>query len=159
LRNVRDSGQWEMDRVPNFFITILVAFGFRHAAEQRVGHAEHDESDCSGPASGQQIRPSDARLGFAPTTHIQALDLGKEQQMVLEMRPAHNPTKAYGLLEWSFRLKDLSASIWLWHRADVRGSKEVIEIPAEPADPSKLPPMLKDFKAVPPWYRTLICAG
>src|SRR5437667_288568 len=28
--------------------------------------------------------------------------------------------------------------------------KKVIEIPAEPADPAKLPPMLKDFKAVPP---------
>src|SRR5207249_5400641 len=28
--------------------------------------------------------------------------------------------------------------------------KKVIEIPAEAADPEKLPPMLKDFKAVPP---------
>jgi selenium-binding protein 1 len=28
--------------------------------------------------------------------------------------------------------------------------KKVIEIPAEPADPDLLPPMLKDFKAVPP---------
>jgi selenium-binding protein 1 len=28
--------------------------------------------------------------------------------------------------------------------------KKVIEIPAEPADPDKLPPLLKGFKAVPP---------
>jgi len=30
------------------------------------------------------------------------------------------------------------------------GFKESIEIPAEPADPAKLPALLKDFKAVPP---------
>src|SRR5205814_441967 len=30
------------------------------------------------------------------------------------------------------------------------GLKKVIEIPAEPADPDKLPAILKDFKAVPP---------
>jgi len=28
--------------------------------------------------------------------------------------------------------------------------KKVIEIPAEPADPSQLPPLLQGFKAVPP---------
>src|SRR5204862_985698 len=50
--------------------------------------------------------------------HIQALDLGKEQQMVLEMRPAHNPTQAYGFVGVVVSLKDLSASVWLWHRND-----------------------------------------
>src|SRR4029453_4020649 len=83
--------------------------------------------------------------------HVQALDLGNEQQMVLEMRPAHNPTKAYGFVGVVVSLKDLSASIWLWHRNNGTWDvKKVIEIPAEPADPAKLPPMLKDFKAVPP---------
>jgi selenium-binding protein 1 len=28
--------------------------------------------------------------------HRQVLDLGAEQQMVLELRPAHNPADAYG---------------------------------------------------------------
>jgi len=28
--------------------------------------------------------------------------------------------------------------------------KKVIEIPAEPADPEQLPPLLQGFKAVPP---------
>src|SRR5918996_3990421 len=83
--------------------------------------------------------------------HLQSLDLGKEQQMVLEMRPAHNPTKAYGFVGVVVSLKDLSASVWLWHRDNGAWDiKKVIEIPAEPADPAKLPPMLKDFKAVPP---------
>jgi selenium-binding protein 1 len=71
--------------------------------------------------------------------------------MILEMRPAHNPTKAYGFVGVVVSLKDLSASIWLWHRNNGTWDlKKVIEIPAEPADPAKLPPMLKDFKAVPP---------
>src|SRR5206468_7127634 len=71
--------------------------------------------------------------------HLQALDLGKEQQMVLEMRPAHNPTKAYGFVSVVVSIKDLSASIWLWHRDNGAWDiKKVIEIPAEPADPEKL---------------------
>jgi selenium-binding protein 1 len=83
--------------------------------------------------------------------HIQALDLGEEQQMVLELRPAHNPAKAYGFVGVVVSLKDLSASIWLWQRDNgAWGVKKVIEIPAEPADPAQLPPLLKDFKAVPP---------
>ena len=87
--------------------------------------------------------------------HKQVLDLGSEQQMVLELRPAHDPTKAYGFLGVVVSLKDLSSSIWLWHR-DAGGGNgtwkatKVIEIPAEPADPEKLPPLLQGFKACPP---------
>src|SRR5205823_4346762 len=48
-------------------------------------------------------------------------------------------------------LKDLSASIWAWHRdGNSWVVKKVIEIPAEPADPDLLPPALKPFGAVPP---------
>jgi selenium-binding protein 1 len=49
-------------------------------------------------------------------------------------------------------LKDLSASVWLWYRDDGKwGIRKVIEIPAEPADPAILPPILAGFKAVPPF--------
>jgi selenium-binding protein 1 len=83
--------------------------------------------------------------------HMQALDLGKENQMVLELRPAHNPSKAYGFVGVVTSLKDLSGSVWLWHRDDGRWAiRKVIEVPAEPADASLLPPMLKGFGAVPP---------
>jgi selenium-binding protein 1 len=84
--------------------------------------------------------------------HVQALDLGAEQQMVLELRPAHDPVKAYGFVGVVISLKDLSSSIWLWHRdnAGKWNIQKVIEIPAEPADPDQLPPVLKGFKAVPP---------
>ena len=66
--------------------------------------------------------------------------------------PPHDPTKTYGFACVVVSLKDLSASIWLWHRQDGAWQIEkVIEIPAEPADPEKLPPLLKGFKAVPPF--------
>jgi selenium-binding protein 1 len=75
--------------------------------------------------------------------------------MVLELRPAHDPKKAYGFVGVVTSLKDLSSSIWLWHRNGGGANGEwsitrVIDIPAEPADPDNLPPLLKGFKAVPP---------
>jgi selenium-binding protein 1 len=89
--------------------------------------------------------------------HVQAVELGAEQQMALELRPAHDPTKDYGFVGVVVSLKDLSSSIWLWYREQgSNGSpgpwaaKKVIEIPAEPADPEKLPPLLQGFKAVAP---------
>ncbi len=86
--------------------------------------------------------------------HQQEIDLGAEQQWVLELRPSHDPNKAYGFVGVGISLKDLSSSIWMWFREDGGKGKwavrKVIEIPAEPADPEKLPPLLKGFKAVPP---------
>ena len=90
--------------------------------------------------------------------HVQELRLGDEQQMVLELRPAHDPTRAYGFASVVVSLKDLSSSIWLWYRkpgGNGNGGgefaiKKVIEIPAEPADPETLPPILQGFKAVAP---------
>ena len=88
--------------------------------------------------------------------HLQELDLGAEQQMVLELRPAHNPRRAYGFVGVVISLKDLSSSIWMWYldETTVRKPqwkvKKVIEIPAEPANADDLPPLLKGFGAVPP---------
>ena len=87
--------------------------------------------------------------------HLQTLDLGAEQQMVLELRPAHDPARAYGFAGVVISLEDLSASIWLWYLEGTNGTsvwkaKKVIEIPAEPASPEDLPPLLKGFGAVPP---------
>ena len=83
--------------------------------------------------------------------HLQELDLGAENQMVLELRPAHDPTRAYGFVNVVVNVTDLSSSIWLWHRDGEKwGVRKVIDIPAEPADASLLPPALKPFGAVPP---------
>ena len=93
---------------------------------------------------------------LAKRRHQQVLDLGAEQQMVLELRPAHDPREAYGFAGVVTSLKDLSGSIWIWYREGGNGNgswkiKKVIEIPAEQADPEKLPPLLKGFGAVPPF--------
>lgn len=83
--------------------------------------------------------------------HVQSFDLGAEQQMVLELRPSHDPANTYGFAGVVVSLKDLSSSIWLWHRKNGAWDvTKVIEIPAEPADPAQLPEMLKGFSAVPP---------
>ena len=87
--------------------------------------------------------------------HLKKLELGAEYQMVLELRPAHNPAETYGFVGVVTSLKDLSSSIWMWHcegdskRGDWR-IRKVIEIPAEPASADDLPPLLKGFGAVPP---------
>jgi selenium-binding protein 1 len=87
--------------------------------------------------------------------HLQKLELGPEHQMVLELRPAHDPTETYGFAGVVTSLKDLSSSIWTWYRNGSNGSsrwnvRKVIEIPAEPAPAEQLPPLLKGFGAVPP---------
>jgi selenium-binding protein 1 len=117
---------------------------------------------------GNSLHVWDLRKG----AHQQKLPLGDEYQMTLELRPARDPRKAYGFVGVVISLKDLSASVWVWYRDEggrsgsesggrkggVRGRvgrnewkvKKVIEIPAEPADPADLPPLLQGFKAVPP---------
>jgi selenium-binding protein 1 len=84
--------------------------------------------------------------------HVQEIDLGPEHQMVLELRPAHDPRKAYGFVGVVTSTADLSASVWLWERAadGTFSAQKVITIPAEPAEADQLPPLLQPFGAVPP---------
>src|SRR5262245_38175444 len=88
---------------------------------------------------------------FTKRTHLQEIDFGEEHQLVFELRPAHDPTKAHGFVNCVISLKDLSSSIWTWFREGNKwAAKKIISIPAEPANPDDLPPVLKGFKAVPP---------
>jgi methanethiol oxidase len=83
--------------------------------------------------------------------HVQAVDLGDQHQMALELRPAHDPAKKYGFVGVVISVEDLSASIWLWHdRGGTWAADKVISIPAEPAPAEQLPPLLQGFGAVPP---------
>lgn len=89
--------------------------------------------------------------------NIQTIDFGKEHQMVLELRPAHDPKKEYGFASVVISTKDLSGSIWLWYRDEGQFSaKKVIEIPAQPADPKKLPSFLQGFGACPPLITDIV---
>ncbi|MFD9903738.1 selenium-binding protein SBP56-related protein [Streptomyces sp. NPDC059063] len=85
--------------------------------------------------------------------HRQRVDLGDEHQMVLELRPAHDPEAAWGFAGVVVSTEDLSASVWLWHRGADDGEfsvRKVITLPAEPCEKDRLPPVLKPFGAVPP---------
>ena len=82
---------------------------------------------------------------------MQTVDLGANHQMVLEVRPAHEPTKDYGFVGVVVDTTNLEASIWTWYRKNGRfEAVKTAVIPPEPADADKLPEALKPFKAVPP---------
>jgi len=88
---------------------------------------------------------------LADGRHLQTVDLGAQHQMVLELRPSHDPEATWGFVGVVVSTEDLSASIWRWHRdGDTWTADKVITIPAEPADPELLPPALQPFGAVPP---------
>ncbi len=146
-------GRWEVDRGPQY-----LAYDF-------FWHLGHDilvTSEWGTPKMiedglnaelllagqyGHQLHFWDLRK----RKHLQTVDLGAEHQAALELRPSHDPTKAYGFVNVVISLKDLSSSIWVWHWDEHKwAATKVIDIPAEPADPDQLPPLLKGFKAVPP---------
>jgi methanethiol oxidase len=150
-------GQWEVERGPQQFgYDFAWHLGYDVAVTSEWGTPNMVENGVNpelllGGKYGHSLHIWDLRK----RRHVQSIDLGAEQQMVLELRPAHDPTKAYGFVGVVTSLKDLSSSIWLWHKASGSSNgkfeiKKVIEIPAEPADPAQLPPLLQGFKAVPP---------
>ncbi len=146
-------GRWEVDRGPQYF------------AYDAWWHIAHDVLVTSEWGTPSMIedgivpelllgRKYGHRLHFwdlRRRKHVQSVDLGDEHQMVLELRPAHDPTKKYGFVGVVVSVADLSASIWLWHEENGKfTATKVISIPAEPAPVDKLPPLLAGFGAVPP---------
>jgi len=144
-------GRWEVDRGPQHLAYDFAwHLGFDTLITSEWGTPNMVENGVNPELFGKYGRALHV-WDLRRRRHLQTLDLGTDQQMVLELRPAHDPTKPYGFVGTVVSLKDLSASVWLWEQAS--GSwkiRRVIEIPAEPADPAQLPPALKPFKAVPP---------
>ncbi len=147
-------GAWETDRGPQ-----ELAYDF-------WWHITHDTvvtSEWGTPAMVEDGLVGELLLGnryghrmhvwdWQKRTHRQAVDLGPEHQMVLELRPAHDPRRTYGFVGVVTSTADLSASVWLWRRADdgTVSAERVISIPPEPAEAEQLPPILQPFGAVPP---------
>jgi methanethiol oxidase len=152
-------GRWERDRGP------------QHLAYDFAWHLGHDALITSEWGTPNMVKDGvnpelllAGKYGHAlhvwdlrKRRHVQTLDLGSQHQMVLELRPARDPRRAYGFACVVISLEDLSSSIWLWYLdpESIGGGREwkarkVITIPAEPADPADLPPLLQGFKAVPP---------
>jgi selenium-binding protein 1 len=146
-------GPWEVDRGPQYF------------AYDAWWHLRHDTmvtSEWATPSMIENGLNADDLLGRRFGHHlnfwslserklVQRVDLGDEHQMVLEVRPAHDPVAAWGFVGVVISVEDLSASVWMWHKDGDRWSVEkVITIPAEPANTDDLPPALKPFGAAPP---------
>jgi methanethiol oxidase len=148
-------GQWEVDRGPQeLAYDIWWNIGFDRVVTSEWGTPNMVESGVNpelllGGKYGHHLHIWDMRK----RTHQQAIDLGPEQQMVLELRPAHDPNQPWGFVGVVVSTADLSASVWLWHPEKDNGkiaATKVIEIPAEPAETEQLPPALQPFGAVPP---------
>jgi methanethiol oxidase len=146
-------GRWEIDRGPQ---------RLAYDAWWHLGHDTLVTSEWGTPDTFENGLVPEILLGakygrrlhfwdLHTRKHQQTIDFGDKYQLVFELRPAHDPTKAYGFVNCVISLEDLSSSIWTWHRDGNQWAvTKIIDIPAEPADPAKLPPMLKGFKAVPP---------
>jgi methanethiol oxidase len=146
-------GRWEVDRGPQ-----QLAYDFAW----HLGHDIQITSEWGTPNMIENGLVPELLLGskyghqlhvwdLKRRKHLQAIDLGADQQLVLELRQARDPSKAYGFAGVVISLKDLSSSVWLWYRESGQWAvRKIIEIPAEPAEPEQLPPLLKSFKAVPP---------
>ena len=132
-------GQWEIDRGPQqLAYDAWWHLGHDTHGHQRMGHARHvrerarSRRCCSARKYGRRLHFWDLHK----RKHLQTIDFGDEYQLVFELRPAHDPTKAYGFVNCVISLKNLSSSIWTWYRdGDKWAVKKVIEIPAEPAEP------------------------
>ena len=146
-------GAWELDRGPQ---TLAYDFWWHMGLDVAVT-SEWCTPDLfeNGPSLsdivagnyGHKIHFWDLRR----RRHLQEVDFGSENQMVLELRPSHNPTKAYGFVGVVVNNQDLSSSVWTWYQdGDKWAVTKVIDIPAEPADPAVLPEALKGLGAVPP---------
>lgn len=147
-------GQWEVDRGPQYLAyDFWWHLGYDTMISSEWGTPDTFEDGLKPEVLlsgkyGRRIHIWDLRR----RRHQQALDLGPEQQLIFELRAAHDPTKAYGFVNAVASLKDLSSSVWLWYRDNGNWNiRKVIEIPAEPANPDDLPPILKDFKVVAPF--------
>jgi methanethiol oxidase len=147
-------GQWEVERGPQeLAYDVWWNIGYDTMLTSEWGTPSMVEGGVNpelllGGQYGHRLHTWDLRR----RRHQQEIDLGPEQQMVLELRPAHDPRKAYGFVGVVVSTADLSASVWLWERAaDGQVSvTKAIEIPAEAAEAEQLPAAVQPFGAVPP---------
>ena len=129
-------GQWEIDRGPQHFA---------YDAWWHLGHDTLVTSEWGTPDTFENGLIPEVLLGakygrrlhfwdLHKRKHLQTIDFGDKYQLVFELRPAHDPTKAYGFVNCVVSLENLSSSIWIWYSdGDKWAVKKIIEIPAEPA--------------------------
>ena len=105
-------GRFELDRGPQFLAyDFWWHLGYDTAITSEWGTPKMVEDGLNGEillagGYGHHIHVWD----LPRRRHKQAIDLGSEQQITLELRPAHDPTRAYGFVGVATSLTDLSGS-------------------------------------------------
>src|SRR3954452_23256216 len=118
-------GQWELDRGPQqlaYDVWWNIGYDTLLTSEWGTPNMVEDGVQAElllGGQYGHQLHV----WGLKDRRHHQALDLGAEHQMVLELRPAHDPRQPYGFVGVVVSTADLSASVWMWER--VNGKVEI----------------------------------
>ena len=113
-------GRWEIDRGPQelaYDVWWNIGFDTLLTSEWGLPNMVEDGINPElllGNKYGHHLHVWDMRR----RRHKQAIDLGAEHQMVLELRPAHDPSKPYGFVGVVVSTADLSASVWLWRLGD-----------------------------------------
>ena len=106
-------GKWELDRGPQYLaydfwwhLGLDTVITSEWGTPSMVQHGINPEILLKG-GYGHKLHIWDLRK----RRHLQELDLGAEQQMALELRPAHDPTRAYGFLGVVVSLIDPSGKL------------------------------------------------
>jgi selenium-binding protein 1 len=108
-------GPWELDHGPQFlsydvwwhlnYDTVITSeWGTPSMVENGV-----NPEDLLGRKFGHHVN----FWSMSGRKLTQRVDLGDQHQMVLELRPAHDPAKAWGFVGVVANAEDLSASVWL----------------------------------------------
>jgi methanethiol oxidase len=117
-------GRWEVDRGPQqFAYDFWWHLGYDTMVTSEWGTPDMFEDGLIpekilGAQYGRRLHFWDLHK----RRHVQEIDFGDKYQLVFELRPAHDPTKAYGFVNCVLSLEDLSSSIWTWYRD---GDKQV----------------------------------
>jgi 56kDa selenium binding protein (SBP56) len=134
------TGPWELDRGDQYF------------AYDGWWHLNHDTmitSEWGSPSMFEHGLDPEDLLGRRFGHHLnfwsmsqrrltQRIDLGDAHQLVFEVRPAHDPAKAWGFVGVVTSVEDLSGSVWAWHRdGDRWAATKVITI----AESAFMPPL------------------
>ncbi len=130
-------GRWQVHRVPQYLCyDFWWHLGYDVAITSEWGTPDQVERGLDAGLLAQSQYGHKLHLwDLKRRRHLREIGLEAEHQMVLEVRPAHDPTRAYGFVRVVVSLKDLSASVWLWElRKDTAEARKVIEIPAQPAE-------------------------
>jgi methanethiol oxidase len=146
-------GRWEVDRGPQeLHYDFWWHLGYDTMITSEWGTPNMIEDGLNpelllGRRYGHRLHVWDLRR----RRHQQAIDLGDEHQISLELRPAHDPTRAYGFVNTVVSVEDLSTSVFTWYRENGDWKAErTVSVGPEPAETDQLPPALQPFGAVPP---------